>query len=342
MKRTLVSTLALIMAIGFISCAPEASLKAGSATSVSLLRLLPVDARGVIMIDLHRAVASAGAADALKNEQAQQRLAEVVKMTGIDPMKDIYFLEVGIIGPAAGMKVEGVVIVNLKYNKDLLLAKVKATAVDLQEEPYNGVTIYKSPAMKGRDREAEAAFLDDSNIAVGSAAALRRVIDVYQKKADPLAKNAAMGKVLKAVNKSAIAWAAFEIPADMVKMAAAQKPQLKVLEGINGLTLSFDYQNKDVIADIQAMGGAKDNNSQIAAMLNGFKAMGATFAAKQPALVELINTVDVTSGTDYVRLYAKIPDETLKKLQAIAQEKLGGLMTGKPAEPKEEKKTEKK
>jgi hypothetical protein len=125
-----------------------------------------------------------------------------------------------------------------------------------------------------------------------------------------------------------------------MKMAVEKNPMLKVLEGVGGLTLSFDYANNNLIAEIRTVGGTKEANNQIATMLNGFKAMGATASVKEPLAGEVLNAIEITSGADFVKLYARIPSEVLEKLQKMAQEKFGGKFHIKPAEPTDEKKRE--
>ena len=47
----------------------------------------------------------------------------------------------------------------------------------------------------------------------------------------------------------------------------------------------------NVIADIRTIGGTKEQNANLAATLNGFKAMGAMFGAEEPAVGELLNGI---------------------------------------------------
>lgn len=345
MKKTLAIASAVLLAAFAFSCGKGPG-TGGQATSESLLKLLPQDTSVVIMIDLHRAMSTQRAQEALQKEEAKQKYEEFVQKVGIDPMKDISFVAIGLIRPATDKDREGVAIVNLKYDKAALLDKLKSADADLQEETYNGITLYKSGETGMGGKEAVGAFLTDSDIVAGTGAAVRQVIDVYQKKADSVLKNAEMAKLVKAVDTSAITWVAASLPPELTKMAAERNPQFKILEGITGLTMSFDYRDNDLIADIQTHGGTKDQNTQIQKMLDGLKAMGLTFAANQPALTDLLNTLDITSGVDFVRIYARIPGEVLTKIQAAAREKLGGMMWGTPGtqkeEPKEEKKEEKK
>jgi hypothetical protein len=343
MKNHLRIVLAILIAAGLVSCVEQGGLKAGTATGKSMLQLIPANCRAVFMIDVHRALTTDAAAKALKDEKMKQKYDEFAKMAGLDPMKDVYYLAVGVTRAPAATDREGAIVLNLRYQKEQLLAKLKEAAKDLREETYNGLTIYTSLDAAKPGKMAQAgAFLDDSNIVIGNDKTVRAVIDVFQKKADSVLKNAEMGKVLKAVNTSAVVWGAIIVPSDMIKKAAEQNPMLKPLEGVTGLAMSFDYVNMSLIAEVQSLGGTKEQNKQLADTLNGLKAMGSAAASKEPALLDLLNTLEITSGADYVKLYASVQSELMEKVQKMAQEKLGSKVSFGTPTTKEEKKEEKK
>jgi len=342
MKRNIRISLAILIAVGLVSCVEQGGLKAGSATGKSMLQLIPADSRGVLMIDIHRALTTDTVEKALKDEKMKQKYDDFVKMAGLDPMKDVYFLAVGLAGSPAGHEQEGALILNLRYNKDQLLAKLKEAEKNIQEETYNGLTIYRVLDAKRTGVPPAGAFLDDSNIVLGNDKTVRAVIDVHRKKADSVLKNVEMGKVFKAVNMSAVGWGAFTVPPDKIKKAAEQNPMLKPLEGVMGLAMSFDYANRNLISEIQSLGGTKEQNKQLADTLSGFKAMGAAYAAKDPVLMDLLSTLEISSGPDYVKIYSSIPSELLEKVQKMAQERFGGKLPFAVQPPKEEKKEEKK
>jgi len=343
MKNHLRIGLVILIAAGLVSCVEQGGLKAGSATGKSMLKLIPASARIVLMLDVHRSLTADAVTKALKDEKMKQKYDGFVKMAGLDPMKDIYLLAAGLSGTPAGNEREGAILINLRYNKDQLLAKLKGIAKDLQEETYNGLTIYKNIDTSKPGKMAPAgAFLDDSNIVLGNDKTVRAVIDVYQKKANSVDKSPEMKKLFKSVNMSANFWAAVAIPPGMLKQAADKNPMLKDLAGVTGLTLSVDYANKTLTTEVQSLGGTKEQNKTLAERLSALKSMGALVAAKLPLQGELLNTIEISSGDDHVKIYSSIPAELMEKIQAMAQEKLGGLIQMNPQAPKEEKKLEKK
>jgi hypothetical protein len=315
--------MAMGLAVVLASCAPSSSIKAGSASAEALVRLLPKATGGVVAIDVHRAVGTGQTAKMLENPQAKQMYGDFVRMAGIDPLKDIYFVVVGLAPSAEPSAQDLGAIVNLQYDREKLLALMKDKVPGLTTEPYNGVDLYGNLEGAGATRTTRAAFLDDSNILFGSAAGVKGIIDVYQKKADPLAKNADMKAILKKVDKKAIAWGAIAIPPEVVKKGAEAMPQLKVLEGIEALTMSFDHRLANYIADIRTMGGTAEQNKNLGDTLTGLKGLGAMMGGQEPVVGEFLDAVEVSSGKDFVRLYISVSEELAEKLGKTAEAKLG-------------------
>jgi hypothetical protein len=274
----------------------------------------------------------------LQDPQAKEKYDEFVKMAGIDPMKDVYFVVMGLTATPNATSQEGGGIVNLRYNKDGFLAVMKDKAPEFQSESYNGVTIYSNLDGTETKQTTCAAFLDDSNILFGSEAGVKGIIDVHQKKADSVMQNTAMAGVLKKVDKAALAWGAFSLPPDLVKKGIESVPQLKVLEGVTALTMSFDLRLANYIADIRTAGGTKEQNDTLASTLNGLKGLGAMLAAQEPAAGDLLNAIEITSGQDFVRLYISVSEEAMDKLAKAGQARAGDLMKIKKDAPAEEKK----
>ncbi len=337
MKKTTTIGSIVLFVLFLASCAPSSSIKAGSASAESLIKLLPKTVMGVIANDVHRGMTMAFVSKMLQDPKAKEKYDEFVKMIGLDPMKDVYFIVGGFSAAPNGAGQEGGIIVNLKYNKDNFLAVLKEKAPGSQSTSYNGVTIYSNLDGTETKSPTRVAFLDDSNILFGTDAGVKGIIDVYQKKAESVMKNTAMAGVLKKVDKAALAWGAFILPPDLVKKGIESIPQLKVIEGVTAITTSFDYRLSNYIADIRTAGGTEEQNKNLASALNGFKALGAMLAAKEPAAGDLLNAIEITSGKDFVRLYISISEEAMDKLGKAAQAKAGEFMNKKKAEPAEEK-----
>ena len=98
------------------------------------------------------------------------------------------------------------------------------------------------------------------------------------------------------------------------------------LEGIKAMTMFFDYRDKSFLLEIKASGGEATKNKQLADMLTGFKALGAGAAAKNPDVGELLNRIEISSGADFVKINAGLPEDILQRLSKSAAQKVEGMM----------------
>ncbi|MGZ5495831.1 MAG: DUF3352 domain-containing protein [Candidatus Aminicenantales bacterium] len=338
MKKSAIFGLVLFLTVVLTSCASATGVKTGAAAGEALIKMMPSSTTGVVAIDVQRLMGTEAVAKALQDPKSKAKYDEFVKMSGIDPMKDISYVGIGLVGTFTGGAPEGGAIISLKYDKAKLQSLIKEKAPEAKEELYNGVTVYSNLDGGKAKQTTLAAFLDDGHIVLGSEKGVKGIIDVHQKKTESLAKNAGMTGVLKKTDKSGLLWGAFVVPQELIKKGIEGNPQLKVLEGITALTMSYDDRMNNVTADIRTVGGTKEQNANLASTLNGFKAMGAMFAAQEPAVGELLNGISITSGEDFTDLSISIPRETMVKLGELARSKAGDFMKPKKDAAPEEKK----
>jgi hypothetical protein len=345
-----------------------------------MLTMLPKDTMGVIIIDVNRAMNTEVVSKALKEGENAQKYQETIKKLGIDPQKDVYFVAIGLNGSISGGTTSGVGVLNLKYSKDALLAKMKEEGAKFTEGAYEGVATVsvaegekeepenqKAEEAEKKDagekkeggEKAEAAekptqavapekimmgaFLDASNIAVGPEKEVKAVIDVLKKKAENATANAELMAQIKGVNKNAMAWGVFAFKPEDVKKMVESTPMLSSLASLKALILAFDYSNKILDIEIKAVTSDAGKNKEIADMLNGFKAMGSMAAGDKPEVGELMGKIEITSAADNVRIHAVLPEELLNKLGKMAKTEIMNKMGGvKVEEPAkgEEKKAE--
>ena len=131
-------TLALLLT-AFAACTKVGPPSAGSAKAEDMLTLLPKETTGVILIDVNRALNTEVMAKALKEGDNAQKYQDTIKKLGIDPQKDVYFAAIGLTGSFTGGNTSGVGVLNLKYSKDALLAKMKEEGAKFTEGVYEGV-----------------------------------------------------------------------------------------------------------------------------------------------------------------------------------------------------------
>ncbi len=371
-KKSLYGLALALLLTAFAACTKVGPPVAGSAKAVEMLTMLPKDTTGVMLIDVNRAMNTEVVSKALKEGEHAQKYQETIKKLGIDPQKDVYFLAIGLTGSFSGGTTSGVGIMNLKYAKDALLAKMKEADAKFTEGVYEGVatiTIVEgekedSGADKAVETEkkeggekAEAAekpiqavapekvmmgaFLDASNIAIGPEKDVKAVIDMLQKKGENATANAELMAQIKSVNKNATAWGVFVFKAEDVKKMVEATPMLSSLASLKAIVLAFDYSNKILDMEIKAVTSEAGKNKEIADMLNGFKAMGSMAAGGKPEVGELLGKIEITSAADNVRIHAAVPEDLLNKLGKMAQtelmNKMGGVKTEEPAKPEEKK-----
>ncbi|MBN2409497.1 MAG: hypothetical protein JXE07_07140 [Candidatus Aminicenantes bacterium] len=314
MKRiiSLALSLGFILA-GLISCSKATAPKAGSAKAADMLSLLPVDSQGAVVVDVHRIMQIESVKKSIAENENKAKYDEFVQMTGIDPEQDIFFFVGAMTGPIEQKHQDGAGLVNLKYDRDKVLALVQKEGGQLSQDEYNGLTIYQTAA--GEDKKPMSfVFLDESNILLGTAAAVRKVIDVNQKKADNIWKNEDMAPLLKGMNSAAMLWAGFAVPPEMMKEASSQNPMLGAFSDIRSVILAFDYSHGNLLAEITAMSPDPEKNKQMGDALNGFKVLGAGAAAQEPLFGELLNKIEISSTAAQVKIAANLPEELIKSL----------------------------
>ena len=319
MKRITSIGLVLCLALFcFVACKKDAGApKAGTAKAEDLLNLIPVDVQGVFFVDVNKAMSTEFANKMIQENEDYQKYQEFVEKSGIDPQKDIYYVAVGIAGDLEGENQEGVAVVNMKYDPETILGLIKEKAAEeeqeLTEDEYEGATLYK---VWEEGKPVAFSFIDESNIVAGNEVHVKSVLDVLNKKKDNVFKNEGLSAILDKTNKDAILWGAILLPPETMEKAASSNPMMGALKSISAISLYFDYKNQNFIAEILAMGPDADSNKQVAEALTGFKSFGAMAAGEKPEIGELLNAIQISSGDDHVKIYAEIPEELIKKLQA--------------------------
>lgn len=341
MKKFAVLGLSFLLILSvFSACGKKPSIpKAGSATADDMLTLLPKNSGGVVVVDVHRAMTTDFAQKMIKENKEYQKYQEIINEIGVDPQKDVFFVAVGVSAEMKQNASSAVGVVNLKYNKDKLLAAIKKQESNLEEKTYEGIAMFSSP--KEGEKRVFGAFLDESNILIGPEKEVQAVVDIVKKKAESVVKNKEMMALIKAVNRKAMLWSAFLLPLDQMKTMAEANPFLSNLQFIKSLSLYFDYKNKGLEAEIKAVGTDEKKNKEVADFLNGLKSLGGLTGSQKPELGELLNKIEITSSVDFVKIYATIPQDLLDKLSQEAQKQVESKLAGEK-EKQEQKREESK
>ena len=351
-------SLALVLA-AFTACAKGPSIPvAGSAKPVDMLTLIPKSSQGVIVVDVHRALTTAVVDKAIKDNKDYQEYKAMIDAVGLDPQKDIYFAGIGLAQVSGKSEPDAVVVINLKYDKDKIVAKIKEKSPDFKEDLYEGVSLFSipekaknEPVPETKEGETEpekkegepvfGAFLNPSNIALGQEAQVKSAVDILKGKAESAAKNAEIMKLVKTANKAAMVWSVFTFGPDQIKQMTAGNPFLTSLESLKAVSLFIDYKNATLDLEIKAMTTDAAKNKDMADFLNGLKALGSMAGGEKPEIGQLLNAITVSSAPDHVKIAATLPEELMNKLSAEAQKQVEAKLSGETApEKKDETKKE--
>ena len=345
MKKTAVLGLSLVLVLSALAACKKgpAFPVAGSAKAQDMLTLIPADVQGVFVIDAGRIMTTDVVDKAIKGSKEYQKYKETIDAIGLDPQKDIFFAAVGVSQKPGQTETSGVGVINLKYDRAKVVAKVKEKSPEYAESDYEGVTMFTVPEKEG-GTPMFGAFLDASNIALGQEATVKAAVDVLKGKAESLVKNAAIMDLVKTANKTAMVWSVFAFSPDQVKQMTAGNPMLGSLESLKAMTMFVDYAGNKLDLEIKAMTADAAKNKDIADFLNGLKAMGSMAAGEKPEIGEILNAITVSSAPDHVKIAATMSEELIAKISAEAQKQAADKLAGQTAEakPEEPKKEEKK
>jgi hypothetical protein len=314
MKRNnfFLSGIVILLVLAFFACARQAKApQAGQAKIADLLRLLPKETQGVFAWDVHRSLTTSVARRSLEDKEVAAKIREFQEQTGLDPEKDVFLL-VGGLMPATAGQAKAVALINLRYDQEKILSLLKQKDPELKEIVYGQKTIYQLKEEK--TPYPGIIFYDSSNIFFGEIEAVKAVIDVTEKKAESFLQNNELNSLIKSTNTNAMVWSAFLLPPEAMANLAKSNPMFSSVEHLRSLIMSFDYKNKNLVAEIKAMGGDEAQNKQVAEFLTGIRAMGSMAASKYPEAVEVLNRLEITSSPQHVSLAFSLPEDLLIKL----------------------------
>lgn len=316
----------IILALfAFISCTKKPSApKAGSAKAEDMLSLIPKEAKAVFFVDFHRVMEIEVLSKFIQENGSHSNYQGFIEKTGVDPQKDIYFIAGSVSGEMVQPKQKGMVIINLKYNRDSILSLLKEKGgkeLLLSEKEYDGFTIY---SIKENQKEGACfSFIDESNILAGDEAEVKSSIDVFRGKKDNVFKNKEISSLLAKTNKEALFWGAVVFPPEAMNKVVEQSPMLSSLESLTSASIYFDYRDKNIVAEIKAMSTDQAKHQEIADFLNGIKSMAAMITIQNLNAAEILDRIEITSGPDHVKIYASFPEGFV--------EELGGKLKAAPS-----------
>jgi hypothetical protein len=336
-KKVLVLSLVLIALVLVPACKKKT---AGQLSSEDMLAMVP-DGPVMLMAFNFQQFAALDLFDKTfkQNWQQNQKAGMVFKdyqdfvnQTGVDLQKDVYGVVAAVYGKFESENPELVGIVNLKYDPDKLLAVFKKNGEFTGEETYRDRILY---SLKSKDpaKEMRLTFLNQSNIAFGSPLQLKKAIDLNLDKGKSVLQTVAMMKYVDKMNKNVMFWMAIGNIPEKMKSAPAGGMMPVDLSKAEAFTAFADFKNKTLSGELRLVSQNETGNKQIVDMLNGLKSLGAMGASKEPELGELLNSIQLSSAADHIKLTFSLSEELMNKLGAKAKDKAKTMAA--PSEPME-------
>lgn len=344
MKKLLTTTAMAVLIFTlflFPGCGKDGATGGAAASGIKLFSMLPDNSTGVVYINFKDLANMEFFDKMIKDEKPAKPEAtfkdyqDFVTKTGIDPKKDVYALAIAIfgnIGPAN--TADGVLVAQLNYNKDKILAIMKEQKVDFTEEAYKGIPIYKFKETKqdGTAEEIAFAFINESIAAGGKPDGVKKVIDLSKGDGQSIMGNAKLKPYIEKF--SGLVSFVFDFPADAKKVhdMGMAKVDLSKAEAILG---NFDYKDNAYIGEINMVCPNLEGNNQLVTTLNGFKGMAGL--AGQEAM-DVVNKINISASAERVTLSFNIPSDLLDRVKKKLEEKM--KTTAEPAAAPTETPTE--
>lgn len=335
-KQVLALTLVFVMLLLVPACKKKAP---GQISNEAMLAMVP-DGPVMLMAFNFKQFAGLDLFDKMikkdwqKNAQAGKSFKDYqdfVGQTGVDLQKDVYSVVAAMYGGLDSDNPEVVGIVNMKYDPDKLLAVLKQNQVFTAEEKYRELNMY---ALKNEDarKDMRLAFLNKNNILFGSPLQVKKAIDLSLDKGKSVLQSASLMKYVDKLNKDSMFWLAIGTIPEKIKNAPAGGMMPVDLSKAEAFTAFMDYKAKTFSGEFRLISFNEAGNKQIADMLNGLKSLGAMGSAKDPDLGQLLNSIQLSSAADHIKLTFSLSEELMNKMSAKAKDKAKAAMAP-PAEP---------
>ena len=328
--KLLVLTLVFAVLLTVPACTKKAP---GQASSEAMLAMVP-EGPSMLMAFNFQQFAALDLFDKMIKEDWQKNAkagkafkdyADFVQQTGIDLQKDVFAVVGAMYGGVDSENQEMVGIVNLKYDADKLLAVLKKNQALTAEEKYRDRNIY---TLKNEDsaKDTRLAFLNKTNIVIGSALQIRKTIDLALDKGKNVLQTASLMKYVDKLDKKSMFWMAIGNIPEKMKSAPSGGMMPMDLSKAEAFTAFMDYKNRNFSGEFRLISFNEEGNKQIADMLNGLKSLGAMGSAKEPELGQLLNSIQLSSGADHIKLTFSLSEELMTKLGAKAKDKANAMV----------------
>lgn len=304
-------SLALIFSFG---CKKTVAPKAGEVSLNyedeldNILDIIPMQVEGMVFLNVQK-VANTRLFDKVITMESEKtkNYQKFITESGIDPKKDIYFLVEATTNKFVPKeKTDVVIVVNLKYNKNLVLANLKKEGLD-KEEDYRSITIYSK--IDEKNKESKIAFLNESYIAFGDENLLKAVIDLSQGSGENIYKKEKLMTILKDIDQEAFLWGGYLIPKEVMEEAMVKNPLIEKFESVEAVSFFVNYDNLDYFCQINLVSKDEAKNKQIVDFLNLAKTMYSMGIKKDTDVKELVNNINFSVEPPGIKIVFKLSED---------------------------------
>ncbi|MDD8031080.1 MAG: hypothetical protein PHQ25_03680 [Acidobacteriota bacterium] len=314
--KFLTSFLMLALIISLFSCRPGPKIPvAGQARGQDMLTLLPAETSAFIVANWNQIMNQRLVQKAIAEEKELQPYRQKAEAF-FNPEQDLFFVALAMTGEIKKPLENLVLLTNLKYDQQKLVPESDpdSTLKNYEEIPY-------FPFIETEGFEACLAFLDDSNLALGSEKAIKKVIDTYKGKTPNLLSQPEIKPYLKDINMNALTFTWLTLPAELLREETSENPVLQLAKKVRYISSFSDYRQPNYLTELKVYAEDKKDHQQIAETLTGLKALGLGLSGETPEIGQALDSLEITSSEKYVKIFISLNEELLEKLKRTWQEK---------------------
>lgn len=293
---------------------------AGQARGQDLLTLLPAETSAFMVTDWNRLINLKSVQKTIEETEelsAYRKKAEAF----VDLKKNVYFLALAVVGYPKKIAENGVILVNLKYDRSKLIPEEQKDESNL--EFYDGVPYF--PFIEIEEAAVAClAFLDDSNLAIGSEQAIKKVIDVFRGKRPNLLASREKRHFFKDIDMKALTFGWVTIPAGLFQSESGNNPAFKLAEKVRYLSSFSDCRQSAYSLELKIYAGNREEHRQIGETLSGLKALSLGLSGQTPEIGQVLDSLEITASDRYVKVYLSLKEEIIDLLKQRLKERLAG------------------
>ncbi|HVG19285.1 MAG TPA: hypothetical protein VNI02_09535 [Blastocatellia bacterium] len=290
-----------------------------------LLRMMP-ESNAVVVINVAQLSVQAQALLAKDGELAskyQSHLNQFTAETGVN-VQAVEQVIAGFSFDQSGSHSRPVLMLAGAFDQEQILARLAAGSGNKwKAKKYKGQRIYLGPNRanaKSESRPAIAFFDDQSKVAFGSNADVRRVIDARAGNRSSVAENAALMSALHQTSAAASIRFAFVIPEEIrqrLRTSPGVPAFLRPLASINEVMGSVDLGDNGLQASASLITSSAAEAASLVTLINQGLTLAKLALGNYPGgelIVSILNGASVSQVGNVVNLAASVPAELIRRL----------------------------